>query len=77
MYRESTHLPLLDTLFFLQNAQDTWKCVILNFFHYQNIINTRNYILNVEKIEEIALLKVKSILKRFSAASDAEYVVVT
>ena len=32
------------------------------FFHSQNIINTRNYILNIEKIEENAFLNVLCVL---------------
>ena len=48
--------------FTLQNAQDISKCIILEFFHFQKIINTRNYILNVEKMEKDVILSVLCVL---------------
>ena len=59
LYRESTYIG--HTVYF-QNAQDLLKCVILKFFHPPNIINTRNYILNVGKIDEKAFLNVLYVL---------------
>jgi len=49
--------PILDTPFFLQNAQDINKYVILEFFHSQNIKNT---LLHSQggKIKEKAFLNV-------------------
>ena len=56
MYRESTNIG--QTLF-LQNAQDIWKGVLIEFVHFQNVINTRKNILKVEKIYEIAFCPVR------------------
>jgi len=44
--RNTENSSKLESLFTWQNAQDIQKCVILDLFHSQNIINTQNYFLN-------------------------------
>jgi len=53
-YRESPNIGHC----LLYNTHRTFKNALFSNFHTQSMINTRNYILNVEKIEEKAILNV-------------------
>ena len=54
--------PILDTLFFLQNAQDIQKCFLFNFFYIENVVLCVYYVPRVKKFEKNAFFNILCVL---------------